>query len=59
MKMYACYVYERNRKFWDRYLVVADNEILARTELVRRLDEETDTGADNYDVLEVMEYDPR
>ncbi len=56
MKKYTCYVYEQNRKFWDRYLVLADNEILARTELARRLDEETDTGADNYDVLEVMEY---
>jgi hypothetical protein len=33
MKKYTCYVYERNRKFWDRYLVLADNEILARTEL--------------------------
>ncbi len=59
MKMYTCYVYERNRKFWDRYLVLADNEILARAELAHRLDEETDTGADNYDVLEVMKYDPR
>ena len=59
MKMYTCYVYERNRKFWDRYLVLADNEILARAELARRLDEETDTGADNYDVFEVMKYDPR
>ena len=59
MKMYTCYVYERNHKFWNRYLVLADNEILARAELARRLDEETDTGADNYDVLEVMEYDPR
>lgn len=55
MKMYTCYVYERNRKFWDRYLVLADNEILARTELARRLDEETDTGADGYDVLKVVE----
>lgn len=59
MKMYTCYVYERNRKFWDRYLVLADNEILARAELARRLDEETDTGAGNYDVLEIIEYEHR
>lgn len=55
MKMYTCYVYERNRKFWDRYLVVADSELLAKVELKRRLDEETDTGADSYKIMSVVE----
>lgn len=55
MKKYTCYVYERNRKFWDRYLVVADSELLAEVELERRLDEETDTGSDCYDIMSVVE----
>ena len=55
MKMYTCYVYERNRKFWDRYFVVADSELLAKVELKRRLDEETDTGADSYKIMSVVE----
>lgn len=48
--MYTRYVYERNRKFWDRYIVVAEGE------LKRRLDEETDTGSDNYDIMSVVTY---
>lgn len=55
MKMYTCYVYERNRKFWDRYIVVAEGELLAKAELKRRLDEETDTGSDSYDIMSVVE----
>ena len=47
MKKYICYVYERNRKFWDQYLVLADSEL--------RLDEETDTGSDSYDIMSVVE----
>lgn len=56
MKMYTCYVYERNRKFWDRYTVVAEGELLAKAELKRRLDEETDTGSDSYDIMSVVAY---
>lgn len=56
MKMYTCYVYERNLKFWDWYLVVAECEYLAEAELKRRLDEETDTGSDSYDIMSVVEY---
>lgn len=55
MKRYACYVYERNRKFWDQYLVVAECELLAEAELKRRLDEETDTGSDSYDIMSIVE----
>lgn len=55
MKRYTCYVYERNQKFWDRYLVVADSELLAEVELKRRLDEETDTGSDSYDIMSIVE----
>lgn len=55
MKKYTCYVYERNQKFWDRYLVEADSELLAEVELKRRLDEETDTGSDSYDIMSVVE----
>lgn len=55
MKRYTCYVYERNRKFWDRYLVEADSELLAEVKLERRLDEETDTGSDSYDIMSVVE----
>lgn len=54
MKTYICYVYERNRKFWDRYIVVAEGELLAKAELKRRLDEETDTGSDSYDIMSVV-----
>lgn len=56
MKTYTCYVYERNRKFWDRYIVVAEGELLAKAELKRRLDEETDTGSDSYDIMSVVAY---
>ena len=55
MKKYTCYVYERNRKVWDRYLVGAECELLAEVELKRRLDEETDTGSDSYDIMSVVE----
>lgn len=55
MKKYTCYVYERNRKFWDRYLVEADSELLAEVKLERRLDKETDTGSDSYDIMSVVE----
>lgn len=55
MKRYTCYVYERNRKFWDRYLIVAECELIAEAELKRRLDEETDTGSDCYDIMSVVE----
>lgn len=55
MKRYTCYVYKRNRKFWDRYLVEADSELLAEVKLERRLDEETDTGSDSYDIMSVVE----
>ena len=56
MKTYICYVYERNRKFWDRYIVVAEGELLAKAELKRRLDEETDAGSDSYDIMSVVAY---
>lgn len=56
MKMYTYYVYERNRKFWDRYIVVAEGELLAKAELKRRLDEGTDTGSDSYDIMSVFAY---
>ena len=59
MKKYICYVYERNRKFSDNYLVSAEDEVSAKAELIRRLDEETDTGSANYDILEIIEYEPR
>lgn len=55
MKMYICYVYERNLKFWDWYIVVAEGELLAKAELKRRLDEETDTSSDSYDIMSVVE----
>lgn len=55
MKIYTCYVYERNLKFWDWYIVVAEGELLAKAELKRRLDEETDTGSDGYDIMSVVE----
>lgn len=59
MKKYICYVYERNRKFHDNYLVLANDGASARVELIRRLDEETDTGSANYDIDEIIEYEPR
>ncbi len=55
MRTYNCYVYERNWKLLDNYLVSAEDEISARAELTRRLDEETDTGSASYDVLEIKE----
>lgn len=55
MKRYIRYVYERNRKFWDRYLVEADSELLAEVKLERRLNKETDTGSDSYDIMSVVE----
>ena len=56
MKKYICYVYERNRKFYDNYLVLANDGASARIELIRRLDAETDTGSANYDIDEIIEY---
>lgn len=55
MKEYNCYVYERNLKFFDFYFVIAKDKASAKAELKRRLDEETDTGADSYNVIQVVE----
>lgn len=56
---YCTICYVRNRYLgsskYDNDRDFADSELLAEVELKRRLDEETDTGSDSYDIMSVVE----
>jgi hypothetical protein len=55
MKLYNVYVYNMKGRYWDCYLVMADDPVDARNVAVQRLVDETGHGYDEWEIQGVHE----
>jgi hypothetical protein len=55
MKLYNVFVYNYVESFNDLYMVRADDPVDARNVAVQRLIDETGTGLDAWEIVEVIE----
>lgn len=53
--LYMVHVYNHVARFWDKYMVQAEDKQGAIDEARKRLDEETDDGSTAYSIDEIIQ----